>query len=96
MRKMLILATLATLGAATAPAVAADAERGCQQGPQANAISADALKARIAGFGYDVSSLMGDDGFYNTHIVDRGTGGVVRAIFSAATGELVRASLVAR
>lgn len=96
MRKMLILATLAALGAATVPAVADDAARGCQQDPQANAISADVLKARIAGFGYDVSSLMSDDGFYNTHIVDRGSGGVVRAIFSAATGELVRASLVWR
>lgn len=90
MRKMLILATLAALGAATVPAAADNA--GCQQG----AMSVSDLKARIDGFGYDLSSLMNDDGFYKTHIVDRASGGVVRAVFSAATGELVRASLVWR
>jgi len=94
MRKMLILATLATLGAMMVPAAAA--ERDCQQDPQANAISADDLKARIGGLGYDVSSLMSDAGCYKTHIVDRGSRGVVRATFSAATGELLQASLVSR
>jgi hypothetical protein len=96
MRNILILATLATLGAAITPAVADDLERGCRQGAQANPISADDLKARIDKLGYDVRRLKNDDGCFKTTLIERNSGGAVRATFNAATGELVRASLASR
>jgi Peptidase propeptide and YPEB domain len=94
MRKTLILATLATLVAATIPAAADDQERG--QSAQANPVSADEMKARIDKLGYDVRRLKSDDGYFKTIIVDRNSGGAVRATFNAATGELVRARLASR
>ena len=95
MRKILILATLATLGAVTIPA-AAENLNGRGQGPQANPISADEMKARIDKLGYDVRRLKSDDGYFKTIIAERNSGGAVRASFNAATGELVRANLASR
>jgi hypothetical protein len=96
MRKILILATLATLGAATTPAAADDVGRGCRQGAQANPISADDMKARIDKLGYDVGRFKNDDGCFKTTLIERNSSGAVRATFNAATGELVRASLASR
>lgn len=96
MRMMLILATLGILGAAINAAAADDVERGCRQGPQASAISADEMKARIDKLGYDIRRLTSDDGCFKTDIVERNSGGVVRATFNATTGELVRARLASR
>jgi hypothetical protein len=95
MRKILILATLATLAAATIPAAAGNFDRR-GQGARASPISADEMKARIDQLGYDVRRLKSDDGYFNTIIVERNNGGAVRATFNAATGELVRASLASR
>lgn len=96
MRNILILATLATLGAAITPAAADDVERGCRQGTQANPISADDMKARIDKLGYDVRRFKNDDGCFKTTLIERNSGGAVRATFNAATGELVRASPASR
>jgi hypothetical protein len=96
MRKILILATLATFGAATIAAAADDAERGCRQGAQADPISANDMKARIDKLGYDVRRLKSDDGCFKTTLIERNSGGAVRATFNAATGELVRAGLASR
>ncbi len=96
MRKFVILATLATLGATIVSAAAANAERACRQSRETKAIAADDMKARIDKLGYDVRRLKSDDGCFRTTIVDRNSGGAVRALFNAATGELVRASLASR
>jgi len=96
MRKFVILATLATLGATIVPAAADNAERACRQSRETKAISTDDMKARIDQLGYEVRSLKSDDGCFRTTIVDRNSGGAVRALFNAATGELVRASLASR
>ena len=96
MRTILILATLATLGAAIAPAAADDVERGCRQGAQAGPISADDMKTRIDKLGYDVRRFKNDDGCFKTTLIERNSGGAVRATFNAATGELVRAGLASR
>jgi hypothetical protein len=92
MRKILILATLATLASATIPAAADNVGR---RG-QADLISADEMKARIDKLGYDVRRIKSDNGYFKTIIVERNSGGAVRAIFNAVTGEFVRASLASR
>jgi hypothetical protein len=95
MRKIFILATLATLAVATIPAAADNFDRR-GQGAQANPISVDEMKARIDQLGYDVRRLKSDDGHFKTIIVERNSGGAVRATFNAATGELIRANLASR
>jgi hypothetical protein len=51
------------------------------------------MKQKIEALGYDIRRLKVDDGVFNAKIVDRQSGGIVKANFDHATGELVRAKL---
>ena len=51
------------------------------------------MRTKIGELGYDVRRLDTDDGCFKAYIVDRESGGAVKATFSATTGELVRARL---
>ena len=90
MRKIPGLAAIAVLAGAISPAFA-DVKHDCGRTDQATAISADTMKTRIDRLGYDVRRLDTDDGCFKAYIVDRESGGAVKATFSATTGELVRA-----
>jgi hypothetical protein len=60
-------------------------------GEKANMIRA--MKQKIDALGYDVRRLRIDDGVFKTLIVDRESGGAVKATFDRANGEFVRAKL---
>src|SRR5574340_551169 len=66
-----------------------------QDGPPQShkAVSIEAMKQKIDALGYDVSRLKVDDGVFKAKIVERQSGGVVKATFDLGTGELVRAKL---
>ena len=93
MRKIPGLAAIAVLAGAISPALADDVKHDCGRISQATAISADTMKSEIDRLGYDVRRLDTDDGCFKAYIVDRESGGAVKATFSATTGELVRARL---
>lgn len=90
MRKIIVLAAIAGLGALT-PALADKVAQTEKQAPQGRAISSDEMKSKIDIMGYDVLRLHKDDGRYEAHITDRDSGGAVTAIFDAKNGELVHA-----
>lgn len=56
-------------------------------------ISAESMTRKINDLGYDVRRLELEDGIFKAHLVDRQSGGAVRAIFHGSTGELLRAEL---
>jgi hypothetical protein len=91
MRKIPALASIAFLAGAVSPAPAHDAAHRCAQGSAS--ITADAMRTKIDELGYQVRRLHTDDGCFKASIVDRESGGTVKATFSATTGELVRARL---
>ena len=90
MRKIIVLAAIAGLGALT-PALADKVAQTEKQAPQGRAISSDEMRSKIDIMGYDVLRLHKDDGRYEAHITDRDSGGAVTAIFDAKNGELVHA-----
>jgi hypothetical protein len=93
---MLKIAASATIGAligATAIALAQGVNPPGKQEPQQQTISIDSMKQKIDALGYDVRRLKVDDGAFKAEIVDRQSGGLVKASFDLATGELVRARL---
>ncbi len=59
--------------------------------PRTQAISPDVIKAEMNQLGYDVLSVVTDDGYLKAAIVDRNSGGIVKADFDPVTGELLRA-----
>jgi hypothetical protein len=91
MRRILTMAVIATLGG-TLGAALAD-EGGSAGEVRGQAISLDAMKQRIDVLGYDVRRLKVDDRVFKAQIIDRESGGGVKAIFDRTTGELVRARL---
>ena len=96
MRKIIALAAIALL-AGTAGLALADGDRHVRGDESWNSpIARDTMRQKINDLGYDVRRLEVDDGFYKARIVDRASGGGVKATFSLATGELVRAKLASR
>jgi hypothetical protein len=89
MRKLSALAAIVLL--AVSPALADDDEHDRAQGSRPGSITVDAMRTKIGELGYQVRRLDTDDGCFKAHIVDRESGGAVKATFSATTGELVRA-----
>ncbi len=89
MRTLTALATTAILLGTSLTAVA-DGTGRAEVRPQA--ISAPALLQQIDALGYDVLRLRARDGSFETRMAERSSGGIVRATFDAATGELLRAS----
>lgn len=95
MRTIIVLAMIAGLGALT-PALAGKVAQTDDQAPQGRAISSDEMKSKIEFLGYDVLSLHKDEGQYETHLIDRDSGGAVKATFDAKDGELVHAQLAGK
>ena len=92
MCKSLVLATMIlTLGMGAA-ALACDDGESCHRLGQME-ISIDAMKQKIDNLGYDVRHIDTERGCFEAEIIDRGTGGGVKAMFSRASGELLWAKL---
>ena len=56
-------------------------------------ISIDAMKQKIDDLGYEVRHIKTERGCFEVEIIDRGTGGGVKAMFSRVSGELLWAKL---
>jgi hypothetical protein len=87
MRKTAMIAMAAMFALASIQAWADD------QSPQGQTISIDAMKQKIDDLGYEVRRLKIDDGTFKALIVERESGGAVKATFSAQNGELIKARL---
>jgi len=90
MRTLLTLATIAITGVAGAAYASDHAQDNTKAG---RAISAEQMKAGMEQLGYDVQRMERDDGAYELYLVDRDSGGKVKAHFDIKTGELTRAKL---
>ena len=51
------------------------------------------MKQKIDDLGYEVRHIKTERGCFEVEIIDRGTGGGVKAMFSRASGELLWAKL---
>ena len=92
MCKSLVLATMILTLGMGATALARDDRESCYRLGQME-ISVDAMKQKIDNLGYDVRRIETERGCYEVEIIDRGTGGGVKAMFSRASGELLWAKL---
>lgn len=90
MRTLLTLATIAITGVAGAAYAGDQARDNTKAG---RTISAEQIKAGMEQLGYDVQRMERDDSAYELYIVDRDSGGKVKAHFDIKTGELTRAKL---
>jgi hypothetical protein len=90
MRKLTMLAALLGFVALTAPAVADDHAKG-QFHFTSTPLTLGAMRQKIDALGYDVHRLKAKHGRFEVVIVDRQSGGAVMAVFSAQTGDLIRA-----
>jgi hypothetical protein len=93
MCKSLVLATMILATGMGAAALARDDGESCQRLGQIEMISIDAMKQKIDNLGYDVRRIETERNCFEVEIIDRGTGGGVKAMFSRANGELLWAKL---
>lgn len=93
MRTIAAFTTIAVLAGTIGIGLAQGVNSHSRHESQQNTISIAAMKQKIDALGYDVRRLKTDDGVFRTRIVDRQTGGVVKATFDRTSGELVRARL---
>jgi hypothetical protein len=93
MRKIMIVAAAAAIASLTGAAIANEELRASRDVPQEQRISPDEMKANLDKLGYDVRRLEQDDGRFQAHLIERQSGGAVKATFKARTGELIRAKL---
>jgi hypothetical protein len=91
MRRIVTLAVIATLGAAIGVALADDGKVAREDGSQTTSLAA--IKQNFDSLGYDVRRPKVGDGVFKVQLIDRQSGGAVKAIFDLTTGELVRAKL---
>jgi len=89
MHKIAALTAIALFVGATAPALADSDHPACARAGTGPAISIDAMKKMIDDLGYTVRRLKIDDGCFKAFIVERASGGAVKAKFSLTTGELI-------
>jgi hypothetical protein len=92
MRKITTLAALLGFMALSAPAFADD-QPNSPSALTGNPVTLEVMRQKIDALGYDVRRLKAEHGRFEALIVDRQTGGLVEAVFSAWDGELVRAKL---
>jgi hypothetical protein len=90
MLKTIIGTALAGSLLMTVPASADRDHRG-DRATGSERISTEAMAQKINDLGYDVRRLEFDDGEYEAQIVERESGGVVKARFDSKDGELIRA-----
>ena len=93
--KMKTIAFFVILGTVSGAATLATAhDRDVGAGATAmQVLATDSMKSRIDQLGYDVLRLERDHGAFEARIVDRESGGIVKARFDTVTGDLLRASL---
>lgn len=87
MRKFAILAAVAALAIAAGQASAGEDRHAGES------ISVETMKQNISALGYDVRRIKAEDGIFKVWIVERESGGEVKAKFSAQSGDLIRARL---
>jgi hypothetical protein len=93
MRTIATLTAAAVLAGTLGVALAQEGNPLGRHQPRPQALSTDTMRQKIDLLGYDVRSLKVDDGVFKARIVERQSGGLVKARFDLATGELVRAQL---
>ncbi len=54
-------------------------------------MSVESMKQKISDLGYEIKRLKAEHGYYEAHVVEKQSGGAVKAHFDVKTGELVRA-----
>jgi hypothetical protein len=87
MQKTIIVTSMAALLGIAGVALASADSAGARPS------TIQAMIQKIDALGYDVRRFKIDDGVFKTLIVDRESGGAVKATFDVANGELVRAKL---
>ena len=93
MRKSLVLTAIFLVTSMGGAAMARDDEQSCMRARQTETVSIDAMKQRIDNLGYEVRRIEAEHGCFEAYIIDRRSGGGVKATFSRADGELLRAKL---
>jgi hypothetical protein len=93
MRKIAIMAAAAALVITAGQALAGEDKHAGESDLRRPAISIEAMKEKISALGYDVRRIKVDDGVFKVWIVERQSGGKVKAKFSAQSGELTKARL---
>ena len=91
MRKMTALATIAALAATVGIALADGDKRANRTEPASATMSVETVKSNIERLGYDIRAVKTDDGVFKVRMIDRASGGAVKAKYSAETGDLIRA-----
>jgi hypothetical protein len=89
MRKLTTFAALLGFVALSAPALADDPAK--DHSDRIRTVTADTMRQKIDDLGYDIRRLKSEHGRFEAYIVDRQSGGAVAAVFSASTGDLIRA-----
>jgi hypothetical protein len=89
---ILALAMIAGLGV-SGVALADNQPAADAAGAQARAVSAADMKTRLDQLGYDIRHLRTGELRYEAAMVDRASGGAVRATFDRTSGELIAAKL---
>jgi hypothetical protein len=92
MRFVIPLAVIAGLGAAGIASAETSAIEP-RVNAQARAISPADLRAKLEKLGYDVHRVKAGEQHYEADLVERTSGGAVRAMFDKSSGELVGAKL---
>lgn len=88
----LIMSVAVAAGTLLAVPAWADRDRDVEHKPAAGqTISVESMKQKIGELGYEVKRLKAEHGYYEAHVVEKQSGGAVKAHFDMKTGELVRA-----
>ncbi len=84
-----LMATMAIAG----PAFASEKAPDCSRAHGQEILSFETMRQKLEGLGYEVRALEIEKGCFEAHLIDRQSGGAVKALFRAGDGELVRARL---
>jgi len=91
MRTIIMISALLAAGLAT-PALADGSNRRCAPGADGRVVAASEVSKKLEDLGYRVDRIKAEDGCYEVRAVN-GSGFPIKAIYTQATGELVRARL---
>ncbi len=93
MHKTIAIAAITIVLGLTGAASAHGDGRFCRGDQGREQISAEKFRQQVDGLGYAIDRQRTKHGCIEAYLVDRSSGGRVKALFSAANGELVRARL---
>jgi len=93
MKRMLSLVIVTMIVGMSGPVLAHSGAQECLRASNEAPISAAAMKKKIDSLGYAVRRLTSGASCYQALMIDRDSGGRVRALFDMANGELVSAEL---